>query len=169
MTDEQLGNLSAEIGRLLQRQHASVVTAESCTGGGIARMLTATPGSSAWFGYGFVTYSNEAKKKLIGVQQATLDTYGAVSDAVVLEMARGALKISGANYAISVSGIAGPDGGTPQKPVGTVYFGFATSVGKSEAWRQHLVGDRQQIRHLATVWALQNLRKQILENKLDTV
>ncbi|OON36544.1 hypothetical protein BTJ39_21495 [Izhakiella australiensis] len=169
MTDEQLGKLSAEIGGLLQRQHASVTTAESCTGGGIAQALTAIPGSSAWFGYGFVTYSNEAKKKLVGVRQATLDAHGAVSEAVVLEMAEGALKVSGANYAISVSGIAGPDGGTPQKPVGTVWFGFASGTGRSEAWRQQFAGDRQQVRRLATAWALETLRKQFLENKLDTV
>ncbi|PIJ50526.1 hypothetical protein BL250_08100 [Erwinia sp. OLTSP20] len=169
MTDQQLRKLSAEIGNRLRQQRASLTTAESCTGGGIARVLTDIPGSSAWFEYGFVTYSNAAKSKLLGVQPATLTAHGAVSEAVVLEMAQGALRVSDASYAISVSGIAGPDGGTRQKPVGTVWFGFASRHGQSEAWCQCFAGDRLQVRLLATAWALETLHKRFLENKLDTV
>lgn len=163
MSDEQLRVLSAEVGERLLRARQSVTTAESCTGGWIAKAITDIPGSSAWFERGFVTYSNAAKAELIGVQDATLADYGAVSAEVVREMAQGALQAAQANYAIAVSGVAGPDGGSLLKPVGTVWFGFATAQGKVVAHLQHFSGDRQQVRRQATAWALRTLLEHYLE------
>ncbi len=114
--------LSEKIGRALKARGATVTTAESCTGGWIAKAITDIAGSSAWFERGFVTYSNEAKSQMIGVSEATLRDNGAVSEPVVVEMAIGALRAARADYAISVSGVAGPDGGSVEKPVGTVWF-----------------------------------------------
>ncbi len=123
MTDSELMQLSEKIGRALKARGATVTTAESCTGGWIAKAITDIAGSSAWFERGFVTYSNEAKSQMIGVSEATLRDNGAVSEPVVVEMAIGALRAARADYAISVSGVAGPDGGSVEKPVGTVWFG----------------------------------------------
>src|SRR5690606_15281969 len=108
-----------------------VATAESCTGGGVAAAITITPGSSAWFEYGFVSYANNAKQALLGVAPATLSQEGAVSEAVVLEMVAGALLVSQANIAVAVSGVAGPGGGSPEKPVGYVWFAWQDSSGVS--------------------------------------
>lgn len=119
MTDSELMQLSEKIGRALKARGATVTTAESCTGGWIAKAITDIAGSSAWFERGFVTYSNEAKSQMIGVSEATLRDNGAVSEPVVVEMAIGALRAARADYAISVSGVAGPDGGSVEKPVGT--------------------------------------------------
>lgn len=120
MTDTELMQLSERIGQALKARGATLTTAESCTGGWVAKVITDIAGSSAWFERGFVTYSNEAKAQMIGVQPDTLDAHGAVSEPVVVEMAIGALKAARADYAISISGIAGPDGGSEAKPVGTV-------------------------------------------------
>ncbi len=169
MSDEELSVLSAEIGQLLKQEGTSITTAESCTGGWIAKVITDTAGSSAWFDRGFITYSDAAKKALTGVSATTLIQHGAVSEACVREMAQGALVAAQANYAISVSGIAGPDGGTAQKPVGTVWFGFAAALGYQKSWLQRFNGDRQQIRRQATFRALQILREQISEKSFDTV
>ncbi|WP_308446447.1 nicotinamide-nucleotide amidohydrolase family protein [Chitinimonas sp. BJYL2] len=117
--------LAEQLGAALLARGWRVTTAESCTGGGIASAITDIAGSSAWFDMGWVTYSNDAKQKLTGVLPATLETHGAVSEAVVAEMARGALAASGAQIAVAVSGIAGPSGGSAAKLVGTVCFGFA--------------------------------------------
>lgn len=127
MTDHELMQLSEVVGLALKQRGATLTTAESCTGGWVAKAITDIAGSSAWFERGFVTYSNEAKAQMIGVREATLEQHGAVSEPVVIEMAIGALKEARADYAISISGIAGPDGGSDVKPVGTVWFGFATS------------------------------------------
>ncbi|NQX88793.1 MAG: CinA family nicotinamide mononucleotide deamidase-related protein [Halioglobus sp.] len=116
--------LAERVLQLLREQGASLSTAESCTGGLIASMLTRIPGASDGFRAGFVTYSNAIKTAVLGVQESTLEEHGAVSEAVVREMARGAMRHSGADYAIAVSGIAGPDGGTPDKPVGTVWLAW---------------------------------------------
>lgn len=140
----------------------TVATAESCTGGWIAKSLTDISGSSAVFGFGIVSYSNAAKASLLGVDPATLESHGAVSEAVVVEMARGALERSEADLAVAVSGIAGPDGGTPEKPVGTVWFAWATGgVERHDvsAERFILKGDRETIRSQSVVLALQNLRE----------
>ncbi len=169
MTDSALFELSQRVGNGLGQLGATVTTAESCTGGWIAKVITDVAGSSAWFERGFVTYSNEAKHQLIGVNESTLEAYGAVSKGVVLEMAQGALAAAKADYAVSVSGIAGPDGGTPEKPVGTVWFGFADKHGRTLAKVQRFDGDRDAVRRQATEFALQSLWDDFLKNKLDTV
>ena len=129
--------LSEQVGQALKARGATVTTAESCTGGWVAKTLTDIAGSSAWFERGFVTYGNEAKSQMIGVSEATLLDHGAVSEPVVVEMAIGALRAARADYAISVSGIAGPDGGSAEKPVGTVCFGISTSEGESTLTRRY--------------------------------
>ncbi|MCU5773040.1 nicotinamide-nucleotide amidase [Erwiniaceae bacterium BAC15a-03b] len=169
MTDDQLNQLSTEIGVRLQRRNATVTAAESCTGGWISKVITDIAGSSAWFERSFVTYSNEAKQQLIGVTAVTLEQFGAVSEQVVREMALGALQAAHADFAISVSGIAGPDGGTAEKPTGTVWFGFASADGTLLTRRQLFAGDREAVRRQATAYALQTLHDDFLENKLDTV
>ena len=127
-------------------QHARTVTcAESCTGGLLAAEFTRTSGSSAWFDMGFVTYSNAAKAQLLGVHEATLAFYGAVSEEVVREMAIGALLAAKADYALSISGIAGPGGGSAAKPVGTVWFGW-TLPGRSWTEMRRFDGDRASVR-----------------------
>lgn len=145
--------LATELGQLLLRKKWTITTAESCTGGGIGYWLTAVPGSSAYVDRGFITYSNKAKQQLLAVRSATLLQYGAVSEQTVREMAEGAAKAAGADMAIAVSGIAGPDGGSAYKPVGTVCFGFylAGHIASS-----HLVftGERQQVRQQAIDFAL---------------
>ncbi|WP_338557685.1 nicotinamide-nucleotide amidase [Erwinia sp. E_sp_B04_7] len=158
MTDVELMQLSTEVGQHLSRLKATVTTAESCTGGWIAKVLTDISGSSQWFERGFVTYSNQAKQELVGVTASSLENYGAVSEQVVREMAEGALLQAKADFAVSVSGIAGPDGGTAEKPVGTVWFGFAVSGKETLAVRQVFSGDREAVRRQATAWALLRLR-----------
>lgn len=130
MTDSELMQLSEQVGQALKARGATVTTAESCTGGWVAKVITDIAGSSARFERGFVTYSNEAKAQMIGVREETLAQHGAVSEPVVVEMAIGALKAARADYAVSISGIAGPDGGSEEKPVGTVWFAFATARGE---------------------------------------
>ncbi|MGB5076437.1 MAG: CinA family protein [Sphingorhabdus sp.] len=140
----------------------TVTIAESCTGGLVAAALTEIPGSSAVFGSGYVTYSNEAKMKMLGVNEDILDTFGAVSVAVVWAMAQGALKKSGADIAVAVSGVAGPDGGTEKKPVGTVVFAVAEKGKDPEemtADRKNFGSDksRYEIRMYAALYALELL------------
>lgn len=142
--------------QLLQRGE-TVATAESCTGGLIAATLTEIAGSSAWFGWGVVSYANEAKQQLLQVNAHTLATDGAVSQAVVEQMAIGVRQLSGANWAIAVSGIAGPSGGSVDKPVGTVWIAVAGAQGCTS--RCHLfTGDRQHIRAHTVLMALQQLQ-----------
>ncbi|NGO00065.1 nicotinamide-nucleotide amidase [Grimontia sp. S25] len=126
---EQLVKLATQIGERLKASNQTVTTAESCTGGGISYVLTEVAGSSAWFERAFVTYSNDAKRELVGVATDTLVDHGAVSEEVVAEMAAGALKEANADFALAVSGIAGPTGGSEEKPVGMVCFGWATRKG----------------------------------------
>ncbi len=164
MNDEQLQQLSRHIGEQLKKQHATVTAAESCTGGWIAKVFTDISGSSAWFERGFVTYSNEAKQQMVEVQAATLEQHGAVSEQTVREMAQGAAKAAAADYAIAVSGIAGPDGGTPDKPVGTVWFAIAAPNGRMLAQRQQFAGDRDAVRRQSVTWALQTLLDEFLTN-----
>jgi nicotinamide-nucleotide amidase len=120
--DPELYELAARVGQKLRAADRRIVTAESCTGGWVAKVLTDIPGSSQWFECGYVTYSNTAKSRDLGVVAGTLECFGAVSEQTVREMAEGALRVAGATVALAVSGIAGPDGGTPGKPVGTVWF-----------------------------------------------
>lgn len=164
MTDSELMQLSEKIGRALKARGATVTTAESCTGGWIAKSITDIAGSSAWFERGFVTYSNEAKSQMIGVSEATLRDNGAVSEPVVVEMAIGALRVARADYAISVSGVAGPDGGSVEKPVGTVWFGVASVSGQGVTRRNAFAGDREAVRRQATAYALNLLWQQFLQN-----
>ncbi len=137
-----------------------VATAESCTGGWIAKLLTDLPGSSRWYERGWVTYSNAAKQAELGVAAALLETHGAVSREVVLAMAGGALSRAGSNLAVAVSGIAGPTGATPGKPVGTVWIGWAWRVGddvRSRAAHHLLAGDRDDVRRQTALLALEGL------------
>ena len=156
--------LSEQVGLALKAQGATVTTAESCTGGWIAKALTDIAGSSAWFERGFVTYSNEAKSQMIGVSEVTLLDNGAVSEPVVVEMAIGALRAARATYAVSVSGIAGPDGGSAEKTVGTVWFGVACANGQGVTQRECFSGDRESVRRQATAYALKLLWQQFLQN-----
>jgi len=164
MTDRELMQLSEQVGQALNARGATVTTAESCTGGWVAKVITDVAGSSAWFGRSFITYSNEAKAQMIGVKSATLEQHGAVSEPVVVEMAIGALRAARADYAISVSGIAGPDGGSDAKPVGTVWFGFASARGEGITRRECFAGDREAVRRQATAYALKTLWQNFLQN-----
>lgn len=162
MTEPEIAQLSMQLGDRLKAIQAKVTCAESCTGGFLAKTITDVAGSSAWFDYGFVTYSNQAKQDLIGVSVDTLARYGAVSQEVVAEMASGARHRAGADIAVSISGIAGPDGGTPDKPVGTVWFGFATRPDNVVTQVVQFAGDRQAVRLQAVAFALRFLLTQIL-------
>ncbi len=164
MTDRELMQLSEQVGQALNARGATVTTAESCTGGWLAKVITDVAGSSAWFERSFITYSNEAKAQMIGVKSATLEQHGAVSEPVVVEMAIGALRAARADYAISVSGIAGPDGGSDAKPVGTVWFGFASARGEGITRRECFAGDREAVRRQATAYALKTLWQNFLQN-----
>lgn len=164
MTDSELMRLSEQVGLALKARGATVTTAESCTGGWLAKAITDIAGSSAWFERGFVTYSNEAKAQMIGVREETLAQHGAVSEPVVVEMAIGALKAARADFAVAISGIAGPDGGSEEKPVGTVWFAFASDSGEGITRRECFSGDRESVRRQATTYALQTLRQQFLQN-----
>ena len=144
--DDELNALSVRVGSVLRKTGHVLTTAESCTGGWVAEVVTATAGSSAWFDCGFVTYSNAAKQRLLGVLPATLVTHGAVSEAVALELARGALLNSGATVALSITGIAGPGGAVPGKPVGTVCFGWAVKGGAERTETRLFDGDREAVR-----------------------
>ncbi len=151
-----LSQLAAELGRLLQTLKAQVTTAESCTGGGIAEAITRIAGSSAWFEAGFVTYSNQQKTKQLDVPQPLFDEVGAVSREVVQAMVRGAQTQSGARFAVAVSGVAGPGGGSQEKPVGTVWL--AWGVGNEvSAERRHFAGDRDEVRRQTVIAALEGL------------
>lgn len=146
--------------RYLRRHGLTVATAESCTGGGVAEALTASPGSSHWFSAGWVVYSNEAKQRELGVRQQTLLRHGAVSEQTVRELARSALAKSGADLAVAVSGIAGPTGAVPGKPVGTVWFAYARRAGRKvtvDAVCRHFRGDRAAVRARAVRAALAGL------------
>lgn len=164
MTESELMQLSEQVGLALKARGATVTTAESCTGGWVAKVITDIAGSSAWFERGFVTYSNEAKAQMIGVREETLAQHGAVSEPVVVEMAIGALKAARADYAVSISGIAGPDGGSEEKPAYTVWFAFATARGEGITRRECFSGDRDAVRRQATAYALQTLWQQFLQN-----
>ncbi|GHA57255.1 CinA family protein [Photobacterium aphoticum] len=145
------------LGQQLARQQWVAATAESCTGGGIASAITDIAGSSAWFDRAFITYSNEAKQDMLGVAAQTLNDHGAVSEAVVYEMARGALAHSLAHISVAVSGIAGPGGGSDAKPVGTVWLAWADHTGWADAQCFHFDGDRVAVRQQAVDAALDGL------------
>ena len=156
--DASLQALAAEVGQRLKAAGLKLAVAESCTGGWIAKALTDVAGSSAWFERGFITYSNEAKLAMLGVRQASLDAHGAVSEIVVREMAEGAADWSLAKVSVAVSGIAGPDGGSPDKPVGTVWVGWRWADGKVLSQHFLFQGDRESIRRQSVLEALKGLK-----------
>jgi nicotinamide-nucleotide amidase len=155
--DEALYELAREVGRILSLQGRILVLAESCTGGWVAHCITDVPGSSAWFDRGFVTYSNQAKCELLGVASETIQIHGAVSGETVRAMAVGALNHSAANVAAAVSGIAGPTGGTPDKPVGTVWFAWQRDDGIYRVQNKRFGGNRREVRRQAVRVALQGI------------
>jgi nicotinamide-nucleotide amidase len=155
--NEDIEQLAARLGASLTARGWQVATAESCTGGGVAEAITRIAGSSAWFDRGFITYSNDAKVDLLGVRMETLGGPGAVSEATAREMAEGALRQSRADLAVAVTGIAGPGGAMPGKPVGMVCFAWATLDGRVEAATQQFSGDRASIRAQAVAEALRGL------------
>jgi nicotinamide-nucleotide amidase len=154
---ESLDLLVEALAAALLRRGERVATAESCTGGGVATAFTALAGSSRWFERGFVTYSNESKHEMLGLSLATLQGHGAVSAQTVAEMAKGALTHSHAEWSLAISGIAGPDGGTPDKPVGTVCFGWAGPSGLARCECHVFPGDRQAVREQAVRLSIKGL------------
>ncbi len=151
--------LSRTIGERLKSAGAVLVTAESCTGGWVAQALTSIAGSSEWFERGFVTYSDDAKRELLGVRAQTLSQHGAVSEETAREMARGALERSRGTLALAVTGIAGPGGGSAAKPVGTVCFAWAGKGGTVRSETCHFSGERESVRRQSVVHVLQGVLK----------
>ena len=160
--EENVRKLVKAAAERLLEEGIHLATAESCTGGWIAQVLTSLPGSSAWFDRGFVTYSNAAKQEMLKVSAETLARDGAVSECVALEMARGACEAAGTEAALAVTGIAGPDGGTAEKPVGMVWFAWSLGEGESATVLRQFHGDREAVRRQSVEQALQGLL-QLLE------
>ena len=157
VSDEELNQLTRELGDKLRARGWMLATAESCTGGWVSQLVTAVPGSSVWFERGFVTYANAAKTEMLGVPAATIEAHGAVSEETAMAMATGALRHSHAQAALAISGIAGPDGGTREKPVGLVCYGWALADGTLLSSTCRLSGDREEIRSRAVAAALRGL------------
>ena len=155
-TDDELDSLARELGAGLRARGWHVACAESCTGGWLAKSFTDVAGSSAWFGWGFVTYANEAKTAMIGVSPQLIAEHGAVSEPVVCAMAEGAREASGADIAVAVSGIAGPGGERPGKPVGTIWIAWASEAG-THAEHSVFAGDREAVRRQSVAQALRGL------------
>lgn len=158
--DEELNRLARALGEALAARQMTVALAESCTGGWVAKTLTDVPGSSEWFRYGVVSYANQAKVRLLGVSQVVINRYGAVSRPTVRAMAAGVQRISGAHQAIAVSGVAGPGGGTDDKPVGTVWFAFSAPMETVEE-ELRFAGDRETVRRMSVAHALKAARQQL--------
>lgn len=158
-TDSELDALAQALGGRLLAERQMLVTAESCTGGWIAKAVTDIPGSSAWFDCGMAAYSYEAKQALLGVSPQTLELYGAVSRETAVEMVSGALVHSGASIAVAVTGIAGPGGGTEDKPVGTVWVAWKRRGGYPQAQVFHFDGDRDAVRRQTVAAALRGLER----------
>jgi len=159
--DDELYRLAEEVGNALKQHGMMLVTAESCTGGWVAEAVTAVPGSSNWFDRGFITYTNQAKQEMLGVTAATLAAFGAVSEQTVREMVAGALSHSRAQVAVAISGIAGPSGGTPEKPVGTVWLAWTLANGVVSSVRRQFVGDRSEVRRQAVGAALRGVLERL--------
>lgn len=154
MNDDALRSLAEQVGTRLRAHQWTLATAESCTGGWIAKVFTDIEGSSDWFDRGFVTYSNAAKQDLLDVRAQTLESYGAVSEQTAGEMALGALHHSGAQISVAVTGIAGPGGGTREKPVGTVWLAWSARDRATQTRLVHLDGDRDAVRRQSVQLAL---------------
>ena len=156
-SQKDLETLANKVGSLLFANGCLLATAESCTGGWAAQCLTSIAGSSQWFDRGYVTYSNQAKQEMLGVSLETLNRLGAVSEAVAGQMAQGALSRSKADWAVSITGIAGPTGGSPEKPVGTLCFAWAGPENSLETQTRYFSGTRAQIRAQAVAYALEGI------------
>jgi nicotinamide-nucleotide amidase len=157
VSDEELHQLAGELGEILRARGWMLATAESCTGGWVGQLVTSLPGSSEWYERGFITYANAAKTEMLGVPADTLESFGAVSEETASAMAAGALAHSHAQAALAISGIAGPGGGTRQKPVGLVCYGWALADGTVMSSTCRLDGDREEIRSRAVAAALRGL------------
>ena len=162
----ELEMLSARLGQALLARGEWLAAAESCTGGWLAQSVTAIAGSSGWFERGFVTYSNAAKVDMLGVPETTLERHGAVSEATARAMAQGALAHSRADWSVAITGIAGPGGGTPDKPVGTVCFAWAGQAAGCEAQTCLFAGDRAAVREQSVRHALHGLLDRLTESPL---
>lgn len=162
LTQDELERLAAELGVVLLEKGWMVAVAESCTGGWAAQAMTAIAGSSNWFDRGFVTYSNAAKMDMLGVDESTLVRHGAVSEETAREMAAGALGRSRARAAFSITGIAGPSGGSDSKPVGTVCFAWAVADLPVESATMRFDGDRRMVRMQSVAYALRRMRERLL-------
>ncbi len=157
ITEDEVTRIAARLGKAALKRKLDIVTAESCTGGGAASAITRISGSAKYFERGFVTYTNVAKKEMLGVSARTLGNYGAVSEEVAREMAAGALKHSHADVSVSITGIAGPTGGSRSKPVGLVWFGWGVRGGAIQTRSFLFKGDRLHVRRQAVAVALQGL------------
>lgn len=164
MEDSTLYELAERLGAELKQRGLMIATAESCTGGWIAQAITAVPGSSEWFERGYVTYTYISKREMLGVRSETLGTHGAVSEETVREMALGAVERSHAQVSVAVSGTAGPSGGSPGKPVGTVCFAWAIE-NAVESETRHFGGDREAVRRQSVVYALMGVLKLLSQDK----
>ncbi|PIV34285.1 MAG: damage-inducible protein CinA [Lysobacterales bacterium CG02_land_8_20_14_3_00_62_12] len=162
-TDQELHDAAAAFGKRLLQKRWKLATAESCTGGWLAKVVTEVPGSSSWFDGAFVAYSYDAKESMLGVQRITLETHGAVSSETVIEMVRGALSRSRADVAVAITGIAGPSGGNKDKPVGTVWMAWAKGHHPPHAQLHHFSGDRDGVRRATVRVALAGLEKILSE------
>ena len=156
---KKLYDLAEQVGEALKSRALMLVTAESCTGGWVGAAITAVPGSSDWYERGFITYTYISKREMLGVKAQTLERHGAVSEQTVKEMVTGALAASHAQVAVAVSGTAGPAGGTPEKPVGTVCLAWALRNGEPVAETRHLAGDREAVRRQSAEHALAGVLK----------
>lgn len=161
VSDEALKELADRVSAGLAKAGARVATAESCTGGWLAKVLTDRPGCSESYGFGYVTYSNEAKHALLDVPAESLERHGAVSAEVAEQMATGARLASGAELAVAITGIAGPEGGTPDKPVGTVWFAWSGPGSRLESARRQFEGDREAVRRRSVRAALEGLLERL--------
>jgi len=158
---ERLDDIATHLGERLLARGWLLATAESCTGGWISKVVTDIPGSSTWFDCGFVTYSNAAKRDMLGVREETLEREGAVSERTVIELAAGAIEHSRAQVAVAVSGIAGPSGGSAEKPLGTVWFAWAFPGSAIQTQRLQFAGNREEVRHQAVRIALEVLLERL--------
>ncbi len=161
LTMNELESLARQLGTELLARGEFLTAAESCTGGWLAQSVTAIAGSSGWFDRGFVTYSNAAKVDMLGVAETTLERHGAVSEATARAMAQGALNQSRADWSVAITGIAGPSGGSPEKPVGTVCFAWASKDGGCEAQTCYFTGDRAEVREQSVRHALRGLIERV--------
>lgn len=156
-TDQQLQEAGNALGDLLVQQTKTIATAESCTGGWVAKILTDRAGSSAYIMAGLVTYSNEAKQAILSVEPTVLAEHGAVSEPVVRQMVAGAIRATGVDVAVAISGVAGPGGGSADKPVGTVWFAWGTNADNTEVRVKCFDGDRDQVRRQSVLYVLQGV------------